>query len=253
MDLGTHRPAAGIGPGGHLPVTSKDIGVTDKRVPYLADPASLGLAGFAATTFVLSAHNAGWAPDIAWVGLGLFYGGLAQLLAGMWDFRNNNTFGATCFSTYGGFWFSLATYIILDLLGLIPAGQNVSDSLGWFLVAFFIFNTYAMVGSFFLAKATLMVFITLEVTLLLLFVGFFKHNTAGHGWTAVGGYFGVLTALFAWYNSAAVLINRAATVHFMPVGAPVANIEKLRAWHARRKRIPESQDVYNSSTRDSSI
>jgi succinate-acetate transporter protein len=61
------------------------------------------------------------------------------LVAGMWDFRNNNTFGATCFSTYGGFWFSLATYIILDLLGLIPAGQNVSDSLGWFLVAFFIF------------------------------------------------------------------------------------------------------------------
>jgi hypothetical protein len=61
------------------------------------------------------------------------------LLAGMWDFRNNNTFGATCFSTYGGFWFSLATYIILDLVGLIPADQNVSDSLGWFLVAFFIF------------------------------------------------------------------------------------------------------------------
>ncbi|GAQ92626.1 hypothetical protein KFL_010760010 [Klebsormidium nitens] len=225
----------------------------DHRRSDLADPAALGLAAFAATTFVLSAHNAGWAPDLAWVGLALFYGGLAQLLAGMWDFRNNNTFGATAFSTYGAFWFSLASFILFVELGVFPASLDVSEGLGWFLVAFFIFNTYAMLGSLFLAKATLAVFVTLEVTLLLLFVGFFKDNTAGVGWTAVGGYFGVVTAVCAWYNSAAVLINRAATVHFMPVGAPVVDKEKLRAWHSRRKNVPSVDDTYTSDKRDSSV
>ena len=69
-----------------------------------ADPAPLGLAGFALTTFLLSGHNASFIPDVIWVGPALFYGGVVQLLAGMWEFRNRNVFGATAFSTYGGFW-----------------------------------------------------------------------------------------------------------------------------------------------------
>ena len=68
-----------------------------------ADPAPLGLAAFALTTFILSGHNASFIPDVVWLGLALFYGGLVQLLAGMWEFRNRNVFGATAFSTYGGF------------------------------------------------------------------------------------------------------------------------------------------------------
>ena len=67
-----------------------------------ADPAPLGLAGFALTTFLLSGHNASWIPDLIWVGPAIFYGGLAQFAAGMWEFRNRNVFGATAFSTYGG-------------------------------------------------------------------------------------------------------------------------------------------------------
>src|SRR6059058_5383908 len=78
-----------------------------------ADPAPLGLAAFALTTFVLSGHNATFIPDIAWVGLALFYGGLIQLLAGMWEFRNRNVFGATAFSTYGGFWMALGIFVVL--------------------------------------------------------------------------------------------------------------------------------------------
>src|SRR4030095_6150740 len=76
----------------------------------VADPAPLGLAAFALTTFMLSGHNAGFIPDIIWVGLALFYGGMIQLLAGMWEFRNKNVFGATAFSTYGGFWLSLGIF-----------------------------------------------------------------------------------------------------------------------------------------------
>ena len=78
-----------------------------------ADPAPLGLAAFALTTFMLSGHNASFIPDVIWIGLALFYGGLCQLLAGMWEFRNRNVFGATAFSTYGGFWMSLGIFVVL--------------------------------------------------------------------------------------------------------------------------------------------
>src|SRR5213596_51786 len=88
----------------------------------VADPAPLGLGAFALTTFVLSAHNAGWAPDVGWIGLAIFYGGLAQLLAGMWEFRNKNVFGATAFSTYGGFWLSLGSFVTLATMSSSFAG-----------------------------------------------------------------------------------------------------------------------------------
>ena len=77
-----------------------------------ADPAPLGLAGFALTTFLLSGHNATFIPDLIWVGPAIFYGGMAQFAAGMWEFRNRNVFGATAFSTYGGFWMGLGLFII---------------------------------------------------------------------------------------------------------------------------------------------
>jgi len=78
-----------------------------------ADPAPLGLAAFALTTFLLSGHNASFIPDGIWLAVALAYGGLIQLLAGMWEFRNSNVFGATAFSSYGGFWLSLGAFILL--------------------------------------------------------------------------------------------------------------------------------------------
>ena len=91
---------------------------TAQTAPALAvaDPAPLGLAAFALTTFLLSAANAKWmtsATGDAWLGYALAYGGLGQLLAGMWEFRNKNVFGATAFSTYGGFWIGLALWVLL--------------------------------------------------------------------------------------------------------------------------------------------
>src|SRR5512132_33421 len=107
----------------------------------IADPAPLGLAGFALTTFLISAKNAQWTHGTeAWLGFAFAYGGLAQLLAGMWEFRNRNVFGATAFSTYGAFWLSLAAFVMLDLFGKVPADLNVAHALGWFLLAFAIFN-----------------------------------------------------------------------------------------------------------------
>src|SRR5204862_3523415 len=83
----------------------------DRTFTPVADPAPLGLAAFALTTFLLSGHNASFIPDAVWIGAALFYGGLIQLLAGMWEFRNRNVFGATAFSTYGGFWLSLGVFV----------------------------------------------------------------------------------------------------------------------------------------------
>src|SRR5204862_7464530 len=116
-----------------------------------ADPAPLGLAAFALTTFILSGHNATFIPDLIWVGPALFYGGVAQLLAGMWEFRNRNVFGATAFSTYGGFWLSLGIVVLLASVSKTFAagltGANLPNAVAWFLVAFAIFNTYMLLWS----------------------------------------------------------------------------------------------------------
>src|SRR5919108_3216719 len=144
--------------------------------PAVANPGPLGLCGFALTTFVLSSINAGWFPagttNIV-VGLALFYGGLAQLLAGMWEFRTGNTFGATAFSTYGAFWLSLATFVVLLLAGKVPAG-DVENDLGWFLLSFAIFNTYMLFWSTRVNLSVFLVFLTLEITEIILFLGFFS-------------------------------------------------------------------------------
>src|SRR5690348_18416952 len=99
----------------------------------VADPAALGLGAFALTTFLLSAANAGWmgsASGDAWLGYAFAYGGLAQLLAGMWEFRNRNVFGATAFSTYGGFWIGLGLWALL----VAPAaGAKGGKDIAWIL------------------------------------------------------------------------------------------------------------------------
>ena len=186
-------------------------------VVAIANPAALGLGGFALTTFVLSTHNAGWAPDLTWVGLAFFYGGLAQFAAGMWEFRTGNTFGATAFSTYGAFWLSLATFVVLLLAGKVPAG-DVTNDLGWFLLSFAIFNTYMLFWSARTNVATFMVFLTLEITEIILFIGFF---TASTGTIQLGGYAGIITALVAWYASAAAVGNSMRPTPILPVGRAI--------------------------------
>src|SRR3954454_9649124 len=116
-----------------------------------ADPAPLRLAAFALTTFVLSGHNATFIPDLIWIGLALFYGGLCQLLAGMWEFKNQNVFGATAFSTYGGFWRSLGIVVVLAVVsksfGAELEGSNLPNAIAWSLLAFAIFTTYMLLWS----------------------------------------------------------------------------------------------------------
>ena len=189
----------------------------------VADPAPLGLGAFALTTFILSAHNAlgaTVAPLLAFFGFAIFYGGLAQFMAGMYEFKNRNAFGATAFTTYGAFWMGLATFVALVLMEKVKAPE-IAVSLGWILLAFAIFNTYMLFWSTRVNVAVFLVFLTLEVTEILLFIGNFKGDAAGTGLVALGGWIGILTALVAWYTSAAVLVNTMAGRSVLPVGGPM--------------------------------
>jgi succinate-acetate transporter protein len=185
------------------------------ELPNVADPAPLGLAAFALTTFLLSAKNAGWTDGgNAWLGFAFAYGGLAQLLAGMWEFRNRNVFGATAFSTYGSFWIGLGLYVLL-----VEGGSpNALNDLGFILLAFAIFNTYMLLWSSRVNVAVFLVFLTLEITEIVLFFGFFSDSETI---IKAGGMIGILTALVAWYTSAAGVVNGMAGRQVLKVGSPI--------------------------------
>lgn len=180
----------------------------------LADPAPLGLAGFGITTLVLSVFNAkilnsGGEPVV--FGLALAYGGLAQLLAGMWEFRNNNTFGATAFTSYGAFWLSFWWLVHWD------AGKITGDAgnaIGLYLVAWGIFTTYMWVASFGVSAAVNVVFVLLAITFYLLGIGEWASSS---GWSKAGGYFGLATAAAALYTSFAIVTNSTMKRTVLPV------------------------------------
>jgi uncharacterized protein len=201
-------------------------------VPAIADPAPLGLAAFALTTFLLSAVNAGLAKTSTggdWWGYAIAYGGVIQLLAGMWEFRNKNVFGATAFSSYGGFWIGVGLWLHF----IAPTAKDplqLNRDLGWILLAFAIFNTYMLIISAQLNMAVFLVFLTLELTEIFLFLGNFTTKVAAlppdptsSGLIVVGGIIGIITALVAWYTSAAGVINGLKGGVVFPVGKPLMN------------------------------
>jgi uncharacterized protein len=194
-------PGAGVVP------ADRDEARTVATSVAKADPAPLGLAAFALTTFVLSFANAGIiggsSVEIV-VALALAYGGLAQLLAGMWEFRNGNTFGATAFSSFGAFWLSYAAFVFWFAPGLKAA--DAPGAVGTYLLAWGIFTAYMWIATLKHAWPVMIVFLLLTVTFFLLAIGEYSTNeTFKH----LGGYVGILTAIAAWYASASNIINEA--------------------------------------------
>jgi succinate-acetate transporter protein len=180
-----------------------------------ADPAPLGLAGFAMTTFVLSMFNAqlvGSAGEPVVLGLALAYGGLAQLLAGMWEFRNSNTFGAVAFTSFGAFWLSFAVLVAV-FAPQIPAA-SAGSAVGLYLWAWAIFTTYMLIASLRTTGAVALVFLLLSVTFILLAAGNSGDNTDVIKW---GGYIGLATAVAAWYASFAAVVNSTFKRTVLPV------------------------------------
>ncbi|HEX3607492.1 MAG TPA: acetate uptake transporter [Candidatus Dormibacteraeota bacterium] len=228
----TGRPLSGA-----VPATAETV-MGPAAAVTIADPAPLGLAGFALTTMVLSAINVGWIGAInepIVLGLAIAYGGIAQFVAGMWAFRRGNTFAATAFSSYGAFWISF--WLIVQFFAPMVAANtakalgpgattaqiaaatadHLNVILGLYLFMWGVFTAYMLVASLAGAKAVQVVFLLLTLTFFALAMGKWD---ASESWQHVGGFLGVLTAIAAFYTSFADVANATFKRTVLPTGAP---------------------------------
>jgi len=169
-----------------------------------ADPGPLGLGAFAMTTFVLSMFNSNLVDEKGVpvvLGLALVYGGIVQLIAGIWEFRTGNTFGAVAFCSFGAFWIS---FWALNVFYAKQIGGNAGHAVGVYLWAWAIFTTYMAVAALRTSGAILTVFVLLAATFILLAIGKDGGSATITHW---GGYVGLATAAAAWYASFAAVIN----------------------------------------------
>jgi uncharacterized protein len=206
--------SATVTPGGRVATRER---VHVPAVPPTADAAPLGLAAFAATTLFLSVVNADWISKAVQPGvlaLALAFGGIAQLLAGMWEFRRNNTFAAVAFTSYGAFWLSF--WALGQFYESEVPTAHLNDAVGLFLLVWAIFTTYMIVASLRVSVAVALVFIALAVTYWLLMAGNFENSTR---LLKAGGWAGVITAALAFYASFAGVVNETWKRSLIPVGA----------------------------------
>ncbi|HET9827807.1 MAG TPA: acetate uptake transporter [Nocardioidaceae bacterium] len=202
-------------PTSEVPSSAVSTGISPGA--HIADPAPLGLAAFALTTFVLSFVNAGWVPasvEPVVFGLALAYGGAAQFAAGMWEFTKGNTFGATAFTSYGAFWLSF-WWLTAHLADYKIPASDVGKGVGLYLIAWGIFTAYMTVAASRVSGAVLAVFVLLTITFFLLGIGDLSGTT---NISKLGGYVGVLTALAAWYASFAGVTAFAFKRPIVPTG-----------------------------------
>ncbi|MGO9773944.1 MAG: acetate uptake transporter [Roseiarcus sp.] len=180
----------------------------------LANPAPLGLTGFALTTWMLSMVNAGWyaGASVPLVLASAFaFGGTAQFFAGLAELPRGNTFGFVAFCSYGAFWWTFALFVHFFAAG-VPG-----PFVGWWLLMWGVFTFYMWIGTLVLNRALQMVFLTLWITFLLLAAGDLFAIPLAH---TAGGYLGLLCAICAFYLAAAEIINETHGKVVLPIGAP---------------------------------
>ncbi len=175
-----------------------------------ANPAPLGLMGFGMTTVLLNLHNAGFFEmDDLILAMGVFYGGLAQVIAGVMSYRRADTFATTAFTSYGLFW--------LSLVAIIALGEPNQAFMGWYLFLWGVFTAYMFVATLRKPLALRVVFASLAVLFFLLAIGDWG------GWTVVtriAGWEGLFCGSAAMYLAAAEVINEAEERTVLPIGAP---------------------------------
>jgi len=191
------------------------------RATKIANPAALGLFSFASTTFILSLYNVNarsiTTPNVV-VGMACFCGGLAQLLAGMWEFPRGNVFGATAFTSYGAFWMSYATILIPGSgIGAAYTTQDEFDqAIGIYLITWFMLTFMLLIGSLRRNVSFVALFVCLCATFILL---------AAAAWTGkavlnrAGGAFGLVTALIAYYCGLSELLVKGESWFGLPLGS----------------------------------
>ena len=179
-----------------------------------ANPAPLGLFGFGLTTVLLNLHNAGiYEMNSMILAMGLFYGGIAQLIAGILESRKNNTFGMTAFISYGSFWLSLVWLIVLPKLGWISATS--AKGMAAYLLLWGIFTGLLFFGTLKISRALQFVFASLTILFFLLAAGDATENAALKQFT---GYEGLVCGASAIYTGAAVLLNELYGKIVLPLG-----------------------------------
>ncbi|GAB0119760.1 acetate uptake transporter [Acidisoma sp. 7E03] len=181
----------------------------------LANPAPLGLVGFALTTWMLSMVNAGWYPATSVpmvLALAFAFGGTAQFVAGVLELPRGNTFGFVAFCSYGAFWWSFALFVLFFEAKVPPA------FVGWYLFMWGVFTFYMWIGSQALTRAVSYIFLALWITFLLLALGAWGIGAAH----MIGGYAGLVTAILAFYVSAAEVINETHGRIVLPLGNRLA-------------------------------
>ena len=179
----------------------------------LGNPAVAGLAGFGLATMALQFHNVGWMGLGPVIWIGLIFGGLAQMMAGLQEMKTGNNFGYCAFTGYGAFWISLVLMLLGNQFNIYPASTT---DIGWFLVGWTLFTAVLWVGSMRISSALAIVF-----TLLL--IGFVLLDLAHFGYpemTVVAGYELMLTALSAWYVMAHIVFADVFGRDVLPVGKP---------------------------------
>ena len=189
--------------------------VTDtKIVDTTSNPAPLGLCAFGMTTVLLNIHNVGFTElDSMILGMGVFFGGFAQILAGLMEFKKNNTFGTTAFTAYGVFWLTLVTLIILPKMGITEAPSKMA--MGFYLSIWGLFTLMLFIGTFKISRALQFVFGTLSLLFFLLAIGDFTGNIL---FTRIAGLEGIVCGLIAIYTGLAQVLNELYKEEIFPLG-----------------------------------
>jgi uncharacterized protein len=207
-------------PGAATPTASAPASGSSMTGWIPANPAPLGLCGFAMTTLVLSMMNANlvsFSKNLPVVlGMAIAYGGLAQLLAGMWEFRTGNTFGAVAFTSYGAFWISFYFLVQVQAPGLIKNG-DFGNAVGLYLWAWGILTGMLFLCTFAAPRAIQGVFLLLTITFILLGIG---NSGASNSIIHAGGYFGLATGLLALYAAAGEIMAHVYGHDVLPLGRP---------------------------------
>ncbi len=181
----------------------------------LANPGPLGLMGFGMTTILLNLHNAGFFPLSSIIlSMGIFYGGIAQIIAGLLEYKKGNTFGVTAFTSYGAFWLTLVGILMLPKMGLAEASD--AQFLGVFLGLWGIFTLFMFFGTLCANRALQFVFASLTLLFALLAIGNFTGN---HGLLTIAGYEGIICGASAIYLAMAEVLNAQFGRTVLPIGA----------------------------------
>jgi len=214
-----------------ISATSKEESMAEQKI---GNPAVVGLAGFGLTTMVLQFHNVGWMGIGPVIWLGLIFGGLAQMIAGLQEMKTGNNFGYCAFTAYGCFWIALALLLIGNQYNIYVSNKT---DIGWFLVAWTGFTAILWVGSMRLNGA-------LALTFTLLLIGFILLDLAHFGFpnlTVVAGYELMACAAMAWYIMAHLIFADVFGRDILPVGKPWIDLKRIEAEQIVRSGVQEAE------------